>query len=124
MRVEDGGVITTPRLAYRWSRTSHPDASGGRYARADQARAAMRFTFRGTRIDWHTLFSRANGKAKVFIDGRLRRTVDTYRAATRLGRYSFRGLSDRVHTIRIVVLGSRNAKSRGTTVTVDRFVVR
>lgn len=123
MKPGTGSVITTPSLNHQWATASHPDTSGGRYARADQTGAAMSFVFRGTGIDWHTLLGPANGKAKIYLDGQLYRTVDTYRAATRIGRYTIQGLADKVHTIRVVVLGTHNPQSRGTTVTIDRFTV-
>jgi hypothetical protein len=52
------------------------------------------------------------------------RTVDQYAPAVSDGaRRRLGGLSDAVHTVRIVVLGESRPSARGTLVTVDRFAL-
>lgn len=123
-RAGSGGVVTSPSLTYEWAGASLSSASGDRYARSNTTRASMSFTFHGTGIDWYTVFTSSNGKANVYIDGKLVKTADTYRSSTSVGRYSFRGLSHTVHTMKIVVSGTRSSASRGTYVSVDRWVVQ
>ena len=63
------------------------------------------------------------GKAKVYVDGVLKATVDNN---SKRGGWNVRravtGLSDAVHTVKIVVAGKRRA-STGTTIVVDRWLV-
>ena len=63
------------------------------------------------------------GKAKVYVDGVLKTTVDNYgkRSGWNLRR-TVTGLSDALHTVKIVVTGKRRA-SAGTMVVVDRWLV-
>ena len=113
----------TPPVRYQWRFAPFAGASGGHYSVSDQKGSAVYFTFRGTSIEWHTLLGSSNGRAAVYIDGVLITTVDTYRSTTGLGFLRITGLIDTIHTIKIVNTGTRNAGSRGTYVTIDRFVV-
>ena len=113
----------TPPVRYQWRFAPFAGASGGHYSVSDQKGSAVYFTFRGTSIEWHTLLGSSNGRAAVYIDGVLYTTVDTYRSTTGLGFLRITGLTDTIHTIKIVNAGTRNAASHGTYVTVDRFVV-
>ena len=64
------------------------------------------------------------GKAAVYVDGKLMTTADNYSASTRSGiARAVRGLSDTVHTLRIVVLGKHRAVANGSFIVVDRFNV-
>lgn len=120
-----GGVRRdTPAATYTWRRYTASAASGGGYAAANLAGSTMSFLFAGTSVDWYSVTGPAMGKAKVFIDGTLSSTVDNYGSAVTYGvRRSITGLSDGTHTLRIAVLGTKNAASRGTSVAVDRWVV-
>jgi bacillopeptidase F len=113
----------TPSLSYKWRIGPYAGASGGHYAISDQKGSAVSFNFRGTSISWYTLLGAANGKAVVFIDGVNRGTFDTYRSSAIIGRATISGLTDAIHTIKIVNAGIRSAASHGTYITVDRFVV-
>src|SRR5205085_2172165 len=123
MRVGSGSVQPTPAVVYGWRSVPYAPAYGGSYAVSDQMRAQVSFMFRGTGIDWYSVFSAYGGKAGVYLDGTLIKTADTYKSSTALGRISLRGLSDGLHTLRVVALGTRSTASKGTMVTVDRFVV-
>jgi len=118
-----GALQKTPIVRYVWRIAPSSITSGGHFAISDQKGAAAYFTFRGTRIDWYIFLSSACGKAAVYIDGVFKGTVDTYRSTTTVGFARFSGLSDAVHTIKIVNLGTHSAASHGNNVTVDRFVV-
>jgi len=114
----------TPPLQYTWHEPATTLAFGGAYAQADLRGEAVSFVFRGTGIDWYTITGVARGRAQVFIDGVLKATIDNYSSHTHyhIAR-SFRGLVDGIHTIRIRVLATHNASSKGNLVDVDRFVV-
>jgi hypothetical protein len=120
----DGGEILNGET-YRWQRVHDSRASGDRYARSDARRARVSFAFRGRGVDWYTITGPRQGKARVYVDGELKKTVDNYSAENRYHvRRGFGGLSDGKHRITIVVLGERNAASAGAFVAVDKWVVR
>ena len=116
-------LSSTPAAKYTWQRTLLAGASGGAYARANLAGAAQSFVFRGTGIRWYTVMGPAMGKARVYIDGVLRATVDNYAPTGRVAYRAYGGLSDAVHTVRIVALGTKRAASSGTMVALDRWYV-
>ena len=121
-----GGVRTSsPAMRFQWRRGSATPAYGDRYAVSDIAGANVYFTFRGPGIDWFTAVGPDQGIAEVYVDGVLKRTYDNYAPATKFGVVrSLRNMSDKIHTLRIIVKGKRASASRGTNVIVDRFVVR
>ena len=49
--------------------------------------------------------------------------IDLYRSTAIASRIRVSGLGDAVHTIKILVLGTKNSASHGTGVSIDRFVV-
>ena len=119
-----GDIAATPDLETSWATVDASGASGGSLAASDVGRASVTFTFRGTGVDWYTFRDRRQGKASVYIDGVLVRTVDNYAANPTFGvGRSFSGLADGVHTLRIVVLGEGRPAARGTLVSIDRLVV-
>ncbi|HET8526343.1 MAG TPA: hypothetical protein VFM81_06850, partial [Actinomycetota bacterium] len=64
------------------------------------------------------------GRAKVSIDGVVVKTVDNYAAQRAPGvTRSFTGLSEGVHTLRIMVLGDARPAAAGELVSVDGFSV-
>jgi hypothetical protein len=116
-------LFATPGVQYVWRSVTATIASGDRYQVANLRGASMYFTFRGTGIDVYTLFGPNEGKMNIYVDGVLKGTFDEYRSSLLVGRRSIRGLSDTVHTLRVYVLGQRNAASHGYEVAVDRFVI-
>lgn len=119
-----GNVVAGPALEASWGSVDASQASGGSLASSDLARASVTFTFRGTGVDWYTVRDRVQGRAEIFVDGVLMRTVDNYAANPMFGvRRVVSGLVDGVHTLRIVVLGTSRPAADGTFVSIDRFVV-
>ncbi len=119
-----GTLFATPEVTASWRPVRAGRASGGSFAESDLAGASVTVRFRGSAIDWYFVSGPDRGRAQVFVDGRLVRTVDEYAPAVTYGvRRRLAGLSDAVHTLRIVALGESRASARGTLVTVDRFVV-
>jgi hypothetical protein len=117
-------LFPTPALRLGWRTVADADASGGRLAQSDGPRSSATVVFHGTGVSWYGVDLPTGGKAKVFVDGALRATVDTY-AARRLPavRHAISGLENAVHTLQVVPTGTRRAASHGTSVFVDRVVV-
>jgi Big-like domain-containing protein len=114
----------TPSATYRWGTIANSGAAGGSYAAAKFASSQMSFTFRGTSVDWRTVLGPSMGRASVYIDGVLKGTVDNYSGVTIAKYYrSYGGLSDGVHSIRIVVTSAKSALSKGYIIGIDGFVI-
>jgi hypothetical protein len=91
---------------------------------SDLKRSSLELRFRGTGVTWTTVRGPDQGRAAVYLDGALVRTVDNYAPETIAGVLrTVDGLADGVHALRIVVLGEARAKATGTAVTIDRFTV-
>jgi len=115
---------SAPALAFGWGGVAATGLSGGKAVRANLGGAAAQFTFRGTSVAWTTVVGRDMGRASIYVDGALKATVDNYASATAYGVVRrVTGLSDAVHTVRIVALGTRRTGATGTWVVVDRFTV-
>jgi len=114
----------TPALRMLWKRVTAESAYAKHYARSSAAGSSVRATFRGTSIRWVTVKGRSMGKAKVYIDGKLRGTFDQYAATVhyRIVRV-WKGLTNTVHTIRVVPTGTHHAGAKGSYVALDRFLV-
>jgi bacillopeptidase F len=116
-------LLATPAAVTTWRRVATPAASGGAYTASAQRGAAASFAFRGTSLTWVTARGPAMGRAKVYVDGVLKTTVDNYAKRIRWNvRRTVTGLSDTLHTVKIVVTGKRRA-SASSTVVVDRWLV-
>lgn len=119
-----GDVVRNPEMETSWGTVRTERASGGSVAASDLARSSVTFRFRGTGVDWYTVRNRSQGRAAIYVDGALVRTVDNYAAeptfdvARRIS-----GLADGLHELRILVLGEARPAARGTLVSIDRFVV-
>jgi len=117
-------LVTNPALAYAWKKLGAAAASAGAYTLADLAQSTVQMQFRGTSVTWYTVGGRNHGRAQVWIDGVLKATVDNYAATTTYNvRRPFGGLTDGLHTVKIVVLGQRRTGATGTTVALDRLMI-
>jgi GH25 family lysozyme M1 (1,4-beta-N-acetylmuramidase) len=120
----DGDVARSPSGIATWRTTDVAGASGRTVAITDTARASVSFSFRGTGVQWMTVRGPSQGRAAIFVDDVLVRTVDNYAAAPTPGvARAITGLADGVHTVRIVALGQSRPKADDALVTVDAFVV-
>jgi hypothetical protein len=120
------GSTTTasPALSMTWRHVVSRSYSGGAASVAELRGSTLRLTFRGTAISWVTTRGPRQGKAQVWIDGVLKRTVDNYAASSSYGvKRTLTKLADKVHTLKIVVLGTHRPGGKGNTVTADRFLV-
>ena len=107
-----------------WRTAAVSKASGGRYAVEHLKGASTSFSFAGTSVTWLTSRGPTMGRAKVYVDGVLKATVDNYAARLRWGvRRTVTGLSQGTHTVTVVVSGAKRRASTGTDVVVDRWLV-
>jgi hypothetical protein len=122
--VKVGKKLVRNAPAFTWQHVSATTASAGGYAVSAKKGATVSFTFRGTSVSWVSAKGPAMGKAKVYVDGVLKGTVDNFakRSGSRLTR-AYTGLADKVHTVTVVATGTKRKASKGTSVVVDRWLV-
>jgi hypothetical protein len=122
--VKVGKKLVTTAPVFTWRHVTATGASGHGYAVTAAKGATVSFTFRGTSLTWVTAKGPAMGKAKVYVDGVLKGTVDNYAKRNGFGlKQSFTHLADKVHTVKIVATGTKRKASKGTSVVVDRWLV-
>jgi hypothetical protein len=81
--------------------------------------SSIQFSFRGKDIYWRPFMSEECGKADVYIDNKLEKTVDCWASSANPHNIAFikTGLDPEVtHTIKIVVRGEKNSMSKGTAI--------
>ena len=112
-------------LAGTWYLKTSTNHSGGSTHMAMDAGASASLTFQGTGVSWIGHRDAWAGIARVYIDGALRQTVDTYAASDqhRVVLFSVTDLPAGSHTIRVEVAGTRRPESGGNWVWVDAFDV-
>ena len=116
---DDPGVIFGGVWAYR-----NGDGDSGRSYRYSRTYgASVRTAFYGTGVTWVAPVGPNRGRARVYIDGVAAGTADLYgpASASQQPVWSVAGLPDARHTIKVVVLNSRNASSTASYVHVDAF---
>lgn len=130
VRVEDSsasvvfaGAWALGNTAKAWSGGTAALATGGPSATGEPTRATLTFT--GTAVKWIGFKGPQTGIAKVFLDGALAATVDTYAAAEETGAalYAVTGLASTTHTLAVEATGTKNAASSDIFVVVDAFDV-
>lgn len=126
-----------------WSTVTNGSASGGSYVQSNTTNDYAEVIFSGDGVSWAAMTSDNQGIAKVYLDGVYQADVDLYRyvgciswgvdpygnpvctgtqsAAYQQTVWSITGLSYGVHTIRVVVSGTKNGSSSGFNVNVDYF---
>jgi hypothetical protein len=120
--IEQTSPAVTKRPARAWSSVRVAGASSGSYVVAGHANAAIRMAFDGTGVDWTTVTGPNRGRARVYLDGALVRTVDLFSVARTFDVVvPLEGLPDGAHVLRIVVTGRARAGSAGSLVSVDRL---
>ncbi|HVC84312.1 MAG TPA: carboxypeptidase-like regulatory domain-containing protein [Solirubrobacteraceae bacterium] len=112
-----------------WTHASGQSWTSGDYNNdetySNTAGNTMTVTFTGTSVQWLAPYAGNHGYAKVYLDGTLVSTVDTYASPTtfRNVAYSASGLTNTSHTLRIVVKGTHDGSSSGTYVSIDEIIV-
>ena len=118
-----GKVIWNPDLQLSWGGAKASAASGGSVAVSDLAHSSATFAFVGSGVQWQTMRGPHQGRAQIFVDGALVKTVDNFASAPAPAIRSITGLAAGTHEIRIVVLGTSRPAAAGTEISVDAFTV-
>ena len=118
---------TSPTVTYTgvWFPNVSAAHSGGSAALATDAGSRATVTFSGTGITWIAYRDQFSGIARVYVDGTLEATVDTYLspAQAQAPAYSINDLASGTHTLTIEVTGTHGSGSAGSWVWVDAFDV-
>ena len=118
---------TRPELAWygRWATEGNDAASGDSLRSSATAGSKSSIEFSGTRVSWYGSKGPGHGRARLYLDGRYLTTVDLYASSASQKQllFSRSGIPSGAHRFTIKVDTTRNAKSSGRRVTVDRFVV-
>lgn len=108
-----------------WPRVVVTGASTNKYIETTTTNDRVDFHFVGTKATWIGAGGPDFGRAKVYVDGVLKTTVDQYSATSKVmtNTYVAQGLTPGVHTLSVVAAGVKNAASTGYRVVVDAFDV-
>lgn len=108
-----------------WRNVFDGTAIGGAYRSSSHAGDTASFTTpKVEAFSWLTHEGPSQGKAKLVVDGRVRRTVDLYSATPGRRTVTIRGLDRSTHRVKVKVLGRSNPASGGAAVAVDAFRYR
>ncbi len=114
----------SPNIRYggSWSSQVHPRYIGRHVRSSNEDGAWASLTFTGLAISWIGPTGPTRGRARVYIDGRFVRTVDTYSARFNPSRVLFSATyaTERRRTLQIVVVGTKGRP----TVAIDVLAVR
>jgi hypothetical protein len=114
---------SSPAITWSGSWSAVPDAAarGGSLHESGSASAAARTTFTGRDVAWIAERGPGHGRAKVYVDGVLRATVDLTATADAPARVAWKRhwSTKATHTVRIVVEGTAGRP----TVDVDGFLI-
>ncbi len=115
---------TSTGLAYtgEWSTAAHSAYLGGQATWSTQKGATARVTFNGVGISWIGPVGPTRGKARIYVDDRYVKTVDTYAAQFDPSRvlFSTTYTTEKPRTLKVVVFGTRGHPM----VAIDALVVR
>lgn len=105
-----------------WKRTNNGDFLKGRARSSRDAGARFSFAFNGTAVSWIGPMGPNQGKARVYLDDRLIRTVDTYAPEFLASRVLFKTTwkALKVRTLTVEVVGTKGRP----TVTIDALIMR
>jgi stage II sporulation protein D len=108
-----------------WKVQTRTDLSGGTLQYSSIKNASVKATFSGTGVVWTGTKSPKFGKAGVYVDGKLVKTVDLYGTSTAYRQTLFKdtNLSPGAHTIEIKVLREKRSASSGYFVGIDTIDV-
>ena len=113
----------SPMIAYgaAWRAATYSRYAGGAVRYATKAGAKATFTFNGSRVTWYGPVGPTRGQARVYVDGKLARTVDLHRSsfAARSAVFSKAWATAGKHTLVIEVVGTAGHPY----VAIDEFVV-
>jgi hypothetical protein len=121
-RIED----TDPAVSYtgNWIHKTDSGASGGTFAQARLAGAAVTLGFTGTEVRWLGFLNTNNGIARVSVDGAFVGEVDTYSASPAAAVvFAATGLPRGAHTLTIEATGTAKPAAINAWIVVDAFDV-
>ena len=117
-------VTATPKVRATWQRVTSSKAFLNGYSTAGLKGQAISFSFRGTGVKWATVTGPSYGIATVLVDGVKVASVDNYSKATKYKVFrNVSGLSDGLHTLRLVVSGAKRKGAKGISLAIDGWVV-
>lgn len=116
LTVQDSAA--SPKYTSGWSSVASAAASGGTVKRTATKGSSMSWTFVGTSAKLGYLAQKGAGKAAVYIDGALKATVDMYSKTTTKKSTSIT-VAKGQHTVKVVMLGTRNAAATSSAINVD-----
>jgi hypothetical protein len=119
---QDSAAVT---YAGTWSPHRATAHSGGSAVLSAEAGARATFPFTGTGVRWIAYRDERGGRARVYIDGGLVGTIDTYAAPAQARAMMFEksGLARGAHTLVVEVTRTRRPASSGFWVWADAFDV-
>jgi len=118
---------TSPAISWsgKWSQNNSSSNSGSSAKLSQTNGSRASFTFIGTDVTWIGHKDQWSGIARVYIDGALKTTIDTFAASTgaqaQVGLYSATGLASGTHTIVVEATGTKGNSARAAWVWVDAF---
>jgi trimeric autotransporter adhesin len=115
-----------PALVYsgHWFSNNNAAHSAGSATLATDTGARVTLRFNGVGIKWNAFRDENSGVARVFLDGVLKATIDTYLSPPdHRVVFAADGLSSVTHTLVIEVTGTHNESAKGSWVWVDSFDV-
>ena len=106
-----------------WLKNTTAPSSGGSAVVSMDANARATVTFTGTAVNWIGYRDEWSGNARVYVDGVLKATIDTYASPSQAQAvlYTAAGLASGTHSLAIEVAGTHDAVSQGSWVWVDAF---
>jgi GH25 family lysozyme M1 (1,4-beta-N-acetylmuramidase) len=120
----DGTRASPATTSAGWGSVTAAPADGGAYVVSGIEGARSTIRFDGTSISLRTITGPAFGKAQLWIDGVLKKHLDLSAASTTYGVLrSVGGLVDRVHTVRLVVMGVHGKLGSGANIAIDGWLV-
>jgi hypothetical protein len=119
-------LFDPPDVHYTWQpNRAFQDIAGIEYVWTDLGAAQVAFSFRGTGITLYTVEGPSSGRFTVLIDGQPAGVFDGYRSTPSYAvPVTFGGLTDRLHTLTVVVAGQARPASSGAFVAVDGWSVQ
>jgi hypothetical protein len=108
-----------------WYANSGAFNSGASATLAMDSSSQAKVTFTGTGVKWIGYRDQWSGVARVYLDGTLVGTIDTYSSTTQAQAvlYSASRLGNSSHVLTVTATGTRNKKSGGAWIWVDAFDV-
>ncbi len=118
---------TSSAIAYggAWTRAALSGASGGSVRYTGTAARSATFTYTARSFGLVTTRGASRGIARVYVDGVLKATLDLYATSTGAARLVWQTTftTSASHKIKLVVTGTKNAKSSSARIDLDAFVV-